>query len=262
MTQQPFFDCHAHTADLSYCCDPGITPQTYADALAAHPEVAGFVITNHGFAAYFPAEIAWKAEFMRRPELFTAFRQYGNARLERHLATLAAVGEPRVLPGMEVEMMYDGRLTLDDKFRPRLAAVIGSVHFLPGVDPKVMSPQQVLDAWWDHTQSLAATGIVILAHPFRWIHKNGGVPVTMEMVQALVELARRNAVALEINAHFSIPGDVDLVRACAQAGVAVAFGTDSHSVSEIGRFEYHQTVLREAGLPPGALTMWAPRRRS
>jgi len=259
--QQPVFDCHAHTADLSYCCDSGITPRTYADALAARPGVAGFVITNHGFAAYFPREIAWKAEFMRRPELFDAFRQFGNNRIERHLTELAALAEPRVLPGLEVEMMNDGRLTLDDRFRGRLSALVGSVHFLPGADPAAQSPQQVLDIWWEHTQRLVSRGIDVLGHPFRWIHKNGGLPVTGEMVEAVVSLARQHRIALEVNAHFAIPGDVETVRACAKAGVAIAFGTDSHSVDEIGCFDYHWTVLREAGLEaPGAVTVWTPRR--
>ena len=164
---------------------------------------------------------------------------------EPRAATIRAETDALVLSVGKAQ--FAGLLKRDPGLAARLAAVIGSVHFLPGVDPKVMSPQQVLDAWWDHTQSLAATGIDILAHPFRWIHKNGGVPVTMEMVQALVELARRNAVALEINAD---PSRLDLdevyARRAAEMGILLSIDTDAHSTEMLEHMEYGVSVARRA----------------
>ena len=51
MNELRLIDCHAHTSDLSYCCDPGITPQTYLELLADRPDLEAVAITNHGFAA-------------------------------------------------------------------------------------------------------------------------------------------------------------------------------------------------------------------
>jgi len=260
VTSSLLFDCHAHTSDLSYCCDPEITPQTYRAVLAQRPDLSGIAITNHGFAVYFPASIAWSAEFIRDPSLFDQYRDFGNQRLEQHLAEAEPLREYGVFTGIEVEMMDDGRVTLDPQFRSRLEVMIGSVHFLPGVDPNVLDPEQTAAIWWEHTERLAAAGIDILGHPFRWIARTGRVPVTIAMIARLVELAKRHRIALEINSHSVISGDLELLSACVQAGVEVAFGTDSHSVAEIGCLDYQVKLLAAAGLTPENVRLWVPAR--
>lgn len=255
-----FFDCHAHTCDLSYCCDPEIMPQTYRAALAERPDLAGIGITNHGFAVYFPAPLAWSAEFIRNPALFDEYRDFGNERLERHLVEVEALRACGIFTGLEVEIMDDGRLTLDPVFRSRLDVLIGSVHFLPGIDPKVFLPEEITAVWWEHTERLAAAGIDILGHPFRWIFRSGRVPVTTPMITRMVELAQRQNIALEINSHSIITGDLELLYACKEAGVAIAFGTDSHSLTEIGRLDYQIELLATAGVAPEDLRLWLPAR--
>jgi len=257
-----FFDCHAHTCDLSYCCDDGITVDTYVRALRRHPECAGVALTNHGFATYFPPDLAWGWRFMTDPTLWDAHRSWGNERLARHLDQVEAVREQGIHTGMEVELMADGRLTVDDAFRDRLDVIIGSVHVLPEQfqDP-VPPPEALLAAWWDHTQRLAAAGIDLLGHPFRWLAGRRGVTLTPALVQDVVALARREGIAVEINSHQVVDCDLDLLRACAAQQVPVAFGTDSHRREEILDFSYHQRLLARAGLSSENLLLWRPRPR-
>lgn len=256
------FDCHAHTSDLSYCCDPGITPQTYLDVLAARPDaLLGIAITNHGFAAYTPSrEIAFAAEFMKNPAVFDRYLEFGNARLETHLTAVAPLRERGLYTGMEVEMLPDGRLTMAPAFRDRLDVLIGSVHFLPELDPAAMAPDVLLEGWWRHTRQLVQTGIDILGHPFRWLSKVGRLPVTPDLIDTLVELVRQHGVAVEINSHFIIPADLELIRACRKAGVPLAFGSDSHSRDEIGKLDYQVNLIRTSKIPLKKLPVWLPKR--
>ncbi len=251
------FDSHAHTSCLSYCCDPEITPETYRQALREHPELAGVAITNHGFATYFPLETAWAAEFMQNPGMFDRHLDFGNRRLEKHLQEVEPLLAEGIYTGFEVEMMADGRLTLDPAFRGRLDVLIGSVHFMPGFEPGSAGLQE---AWWAHTERLLDSGIDVLGHPFRWLARNGRVEVTEEMIRRLVRMAKAAGVALELNSHMRIPGDVLLLRECMEAGVPVTLATDSHSLAEIADLGYPLSVVGAAGLTLAQLPVWLPRR--
>jgi histidinol phosphatase-like PHP family hydrolase len=252
------FDCHAHTSDLSYCCDADIVPDTYVQVLRSCRDFRGFAITNHGFATYFPEKVAWTAAYMRNPRLFDEQRQFGNERLARHLEIVEPLREFGIFTGMEVEMMVDGRLTVDDQFTPRLDVLIGSVHFLPDLENKEMSRQEVLEGWWRHTEALAGRGIDILGHPFRWLSRTGNVPITPELIQRLIAMAARFKIAIEINAHSVIPGDLELLRGCVAAGVQVAFGSDSHARAEIGNLDYQKGLVAQAGLSLDDIPLWYP----
>ena len=65
-----FDDYHAHT-NLSYCCEEEITPQDYVRAIRRGRSLRSVAITNHGFAIYFPEDVAWRWESRRR--VITAF---------------------------------------------------------------------------------------------------------------------------------------------------------------------------------------------
>lgn len=257
------FDCHAHTSDLSYCCEPGITPEHYAAALDTRPDLCGIAITNHGFAAYFPADLAWSAAFILQPGLFDDYRAWGNRRLEQHLARVECLRDRGLCTGIEVEIMNDGRLTVDPRLRPRLEVVIGSVHFMPDYPARrlaAMAPDEIIEVWWQHTVRLAGSGIDILGHPFRWLTRVAGQTLSPALVERTVTLAARCGIALEINAHAVIPGDVALLHACVQAAVPVAFGSDSHSLPEAGRLDYHLELLAAAQLTPEQVPLWLPPR--
>ena len=159
---------------------------------------------------------------------------------------------------MEVEMMSDGRLTIDEQFTSRLDVLIGSVHFLPNLENKELPRENVIADWWLHTETLAGRGIDILGHPFRWLSRNAGVAITSEMTARMVALAAHCKIALEINAHSVIPGDLELLKGCVAAGVQVAFGSDSHARGEIGNLTYQTALVAQAGLSLDDIPLWYP----
>ena len=59
------FDAHAHTT-VSYCAAPDLTVDVYRAALDDPAGCLGRqAITNHGFQAYFPEDIAWSCHSAR-----------------------------------------------------------------------------------------------------------------------------------------------------------------------------------------------------
>ncbi|MBN1341357.1 MAG: hypothetical protein JXQ73_01690 [Phycisphaerae bacterium] len=255
-----FNDYHAHTS-LSYCCDIGITPRTYADVVQRTDSLESVAITNHGFAIYFPEPTAWRWEFMTDPAMFDEQRDWGNERLLRHLDAVDEFREKGLRTGVEVEMMSDGRLTVDPKLADRLDVIVGSVHWLPVSWNTGGDPGEILDFWLAHTHRLCQAGIDVLGHPLRWISGQvDGVP--KEIVPTIVEMARDANVAIEINAHYIVETDVPLIREAARTGARVTFCTDAHRRDEIGRFDYHLELLEEAGLTMDSLTFWQPSRRA
>lgn len=236
-------DFHAHT-NMSYCAEPGMTPEIYENLVKTNPELDAVYVTDHGMAVYFPPEIAWKWEFIYDSRIFDSRRDWGNKRLSAHLAKIAKSGEHKIFPGLEVEMMHDGRLTIDDAFRKEIDILIGSVHYLKAdIDENRKS---VLERWEKHTSRLINSGIDVLGHPFRWISNQ--LPVSKKIVRQIVREAKNAGVAMELNGHYVVPTDIDMLQACVEFGVPISVGTDSHAIKEIGDFSYHLMTIDEAGL--------------
>lgn len=249
-------DCHAHT-NLSYCCDVNVGLREYVEAIEREPDLRSVAVTNHGFAIYFPEDTAWTWEFMDDPSLFDAQRAWGNARLSRHLDAVEELAEAGLRSGVEVEMMCDGRLTVDPLFVDRLDVIVGSVHWLPTSWRTNAEPRLILSDWMGHVQQLVESGIHVLGHPLRWL--SGQVQsVPDEIVPMVVEWAREAGVAIEINAHYIVDTDVRLLVEAARTGTPITFCTDAHRRDEIGRFEYHMDLLRRAGLDEGDVIFWQP----
>ena len=78
MVMPGLFDCHAHTCDLSYCCDQGITVDTGVQALRSSDDCSDVAITNHGLAIYFPHDMASSWECMERPTVWDGLRVCRN----------------------------------------------------------------------------------------------------------------------------------------------------------------------------------------
>lgn len=247
-------DFHAHT-NMSYCADSALTPEIYANRVRTNSEVDAVYVTDHGMAVYFPAEIAWKWEYISDSRIFDSQRDWGNNRLAPHLAKLAKLRDGKIFPGLEVEMMHDGRLTMDDSFRKEVDILIGSVHYLPldaGENSKAL-----LGRWKKHTQQLINTGIDVLGHPFRWISNQ--FPISKEVVRQIVKEAKTAGIAMELNGHYVVPTDIDMLEACVEFGVPVSIGTDSHTLNEIGDFSYHLNTIDAAGLSLANIKLYSPK---
>jgi len=254
-----FDDNHAHT-NLSYCCEGNITPKDYAAALRKGDPMRSAAITTHGFAIYFPKELAWSWKFMLDPSIFDEHLRWGNERLLRHLDEVDAFRDDGLLTGVEVEMMDDGRLTVDPKLKDRLDVIVGSIHWLPVGRQGGNDPAEILDLWLAHTSRLVRTGIDILGHPLRWLSAQID-HVPREIVPHVVNLAREAGVAIEINAHYVVNTDADLLLETIRTNTPVTFCTDAHRLDEIGHFGYHRKLLDDLDLTLDRIVMWSPSRR-
>lgn len=250
-------DFHAHT-NMSYCAESRLTPEVYSTLIKTNSEVDAVYVTDHGMAVYFPSETAWKWEFISDSRIFDSQRDWGNDRLASHLAKLAKLRDSKVFPGFEVEMMHDGRLTIDDSFRKEVDILIGSVHYMP-VDTGE-NRKTLIGRWKKHTQQLINSGIDVLGHPFRWIHNQ--FPVSKETIRQIVKEAKSAGIAMELNGHYVVPADIVMLQTCAELGVPISVGTDSHTLSEIGDFSYHLNTIAAAGLSVANIKLFSPKALS
>ena len=166
-----------------------------------------------------------------------------EARCLEHLARIRAlqqnVGDLRILAGIEVDILPDGRLDMADEVLARLDVVVGSLHSRLNMEREEMTARVVrafenphLDVW---------------GHPLaRLIGKRD--PVSVDLDRA-IEAAARQGVALEINCQ---PDRLDLpdalVHSARQRGVRFVVSTDSHAVHEFDNLRYGVDQARRGWL--------------
>ena len=69
---------------------------------------------------------------------------------------------------------------------------------------------------------------------------------TPERMQAVIEAAKRNDVAIEINNRYRVPSPA-FIRAAKRAGVRFSFGTNNDA-ADLGRMQYALQMVKECGL--------------
>jgi histidinol phosphatase-like PHP family hydrolase len=79
---------------------------------------------------------------------------------------------------------------------------------------------------------------------------------TPERMQRVIDAARSNDVAIEINNRYRIPSAAFIQRAKA-AGVKFSFGTNN-SDPNLGRMEYALAMVKQCGLAPGDIFLPKP----
>jgi DNA polymerase (family 10) len=143
------------------------------------------------------------------------------AHIRRIRACQERFPEPRLLAGIEVDILPDGRLDMDAEVLAQLDVVVASLHSRLELDRAAMT-ERVLRAFESpHCQ--------IWGHPLaRLIGKREGVELDLAAVFAE---AGRRGVALEINSQ---PDRLDLpdhlIRSARAHGVRFVVSSDSHSV--------------------------------
>ncbi|MEI6502320.1 MAG: hypothetical protein WCP21_15000, partial [Armatimonadota bacterium] len=76
-----------------------------------------------------------------------------------------------------------------------------------------------------------------------------GQPVSHELVEWVVDLARQTDTALELNSHKVFPEyDLEMIHLAVARGMTLALGTDAHNSREFGDFTYHYEILAQAGI--------------
>jgi DNA polymerase (family 10) len=165
-------------------------------------------------------------------------------RLARHAAAIRALDArleegPRLLAGVEVDVLPSGALDLPEGALADLDCVVAAVHSRLS-DPGPRNTDRIVRA--------LRSGVVhVLGHPTgRQIGTRDACPLALDRV---LEAAREEGVALEVNA---MPERLDLdavgCRAAKAAGVPVVISTDAHEATHLGNLRYGVWVARRGWL--------------
>ena len=150
--------------------------------------------------------------------------------------------EIRILRGMEVDILADGRLDLEDELLAELDVVLIAVHSRFNL-PEAEQTERVLKA-------LQHPEVNILVHPTgRLLNRRG--PIALD-VDAVLECAAENNVAVELNSH---PDRLDLsdenLMLAKRHALKVAISTDAHRAPDLGLLLYGVGQARRAWLEKG-----------
>ena len=131
-----------------------------------------------------------------------------------------------------------------------ITAGVGDFFELPHVEMYSFgmpqpNPELVLREFLALHERFLASGIRVLAHPFRVL---GNMPFESdtEMLATLVKLLKKNNVAAELNFHHAgIPQK--FATMCLESGVKFTLGSDAHGLWELGNFARHFELLCNCG---------------
>lgn len=149
--------------------------------------------------------------------------------------------EIRLLRSLEVDILADGSLDLPDEMLEQLDLVVVSVHSRFEL-PAAEQTRRVIKA-------LEHPATDILAHPTgRLINRRDPFELDLD---AVLQCARDNRVAVELNAHPERLdlNDIHLMRA-RDLGVAVVISTDAHATHHLELMRYGVEQARRAWLEP------------
>lgn len=147
--------------------------------------------------------------------------------------------EIRLLSGLEVDILEDGRLDMPDAILEQLDVVIASVHseFHLSTGAQLRRIARAMEHPLVH----------VLAHPTgRLLGKRSSLPIPVE---ALVDQAARTGTWLELNSN---PERLDLwgegLRRCKVQGVPVVISSDAHHAAALSQVRWGIDEARRAGL--------------
>ncbi|MFB3127233.1 MAG: DNA polymerase/3'-5' exonuclease PolX, partial [Candidatus Acidiferrales bacterium] len=145
----------------------------------------------------------------------------------------------RILAGVEVDILKDGRLDLDDEVLAQLDVVVGSVHSYMNLEPAEMT-ERLLEA-------IENPHLKILGHPTgRLLLRREPYRYDLEKI---LSACKKRGVAVECNAF---PDRLDLcdvdLRAARERGVKVVISTDAHSTTHLPYMKYGVRTARRAWL--------------
>ncbi len=145
----------------------------------------------------------------------------------------------RVLKGIEVDILGDGRLDFEDEFLEQFDVVVASVHSRFGMT-EVEATERIVRA-------VRNPHVHILGHPTgRLLLSREGYPLDHH---AVIDAAAEANTAIELNAN---PRRLDVdwrhIGYAREKGVKIAINTDAHSVEGLEQMEHGLGVGRKGGL--------------
>jgi DNA polymerase (family X) len=150
-------------------------------------------------------------------------------------------GRLTLLHGSEVEIRADGSLGYPDEVLAKLDLVIASLH------TSLRQPREQVTARLLH--AIQNRHVDIIGHPTgRMIPDREGADLDME---AVLQAAAANGIALEINAH---PSRLDLddiySKRAISLGIPLVINTDAHSASDLDLLHFGVGIARRSWAQP------------
>lgn len=169
-----------------------------------------------------------------------------DKRAVEHIARIRAANDRiegiSILAGIEVDILADGELDLSDSVLEQMDVVVASVHSAFNQDKEKMTDRLL--------RAISNKNVSILGHPTgRLLLRRDGYHFDFD---AVLDLARQNHVAMELNAY---PDRLDLndvhLRMARDRGVKIVINTDAHHTSHFEKIKYGLLQARRAWLTPG-----------
>jgi DNA polymerase (family 10) len=169
-----------------------------------------------------------------------------DARALKHIEKIHKADEEikgiKIFAGIEVDILSEGELDLSDAVLKEMDVVIASVHSAFNQEAPKMTERLL--------RAVNNPHVSIIGHPTgRILLRRDAYAFDME---AVLEAAARNKVAMELNAY---PDRLDLcdrhLRMAKERGVQIVINTDSHHTSHMEKIRYGVLQARRAWLTPG-----------
>lgn len=238
----PLIDFHCHT-EFAYCGENVESRKNIERAKLFGLD--GIVLTEHSGQLYLLSEDYWNYRFLNGIDIIYRAKKEGNSRMEKFREKILPLKNDYVKVGMEVECDKNGEITLLPEDREGIDYLIGAVHYLP--DEYKVSKEKVKKGFLKFTEFLCRKNIDILAHPLRFFIRNK-MEVPGGIYEELVRILREYNVAAELNFHTNKP-DPGFFHICAENGVKISPGSDSHNLLEVGEFSKHIKFLENLHFP-------------
>jgi len=160
-----------------------------------------------------------------------------EARTREHARKIRAakVGGIRILAGIEVDILKDGRLDLADEVLAELDIVVASIHSFMNMERAEITERMLA--------AIENPYVQIIGHPTgRILLRRDAMAYDME---SILDAARRRGVIMECNAA---PDRLDLkdayLRMAKDRGVRVVISTDAHSIKNLELMRYGVQMAR------------------
>ena len=238
-------DVHCHT-EFAYCATT--VSAGLNRLLAERLGLNRLCLTEHAFHLYFPREIAWTYDWQRDRGLVDAVWDHDprRGRMAAYRSFARAQRGPNVRLGLEVDLMAGGGWLLHPDDAVGWDLFVGAIHEIDDLKRGETSQEEMERLFMRDLERLLVYPIQVLAHPFRIFTRHKRTKPAHLYTAVAAQLAQAG-VAAEINFHTNQP-EPEFIRACLDAGVRIALGSDAHSIEEVADFYPHIRILREAGL--------------
>ncbi|MCJ8330739.1 MAG: metallophosphoesterase family protein [Lentisphaeria bacterium] len=230
-------DRHNHT-QYAYCSEN--MQMATSIGLAKTLNLGGLVITEHSAQLYTNED-----DFNKQRFLNSSIDELPgeNFRMDAYLEELTQYRDDFVHVGMEIDNDLQGGQVIKKNHYDQLDLRVGAVHW-QNVDPADESA--FAEEFKSIASNLCASGIDILAHPFRSFRRAGIKPDPI-LFPWLADLLLKNGVAAEINFHTNDP-DPEFITICLEKKTLISFGSDAHNLYELGEFFPHLQLMRSIGI--------------